>query len=254
MLGLIFGPLVGSSQVFSLSGQVKEKYHQTPIPGAQICVGDQVLGISGHDGTYSVNLRDHGRIVVIYKQVGYVAQPYGLVVNGATKNNAELYKKSAEAQYWRAAAQTIKMDAAQRNNSPGVYATAWLQIDASELPPEAKAEAAKQIFNVLPAPNQAPPTLLAYKGTDASKMQDSAKFIDQALISTGKLKFVNVPAPVAADIAATQLTQFEKTKNTKVGPKFFEDFNEKFGSDASVRLKTQVKQKQAAASAETPPM
>ena len=75
MLGLTFGPLAGSCQVFSLSGQVKEKYHQTPITGAQICVGDQVLGISGHDGSYSVNLHDHGKIVVVYKQVGYVAQP-----------------------------------------------------------------------------------------------------------------------------------------------------------------------------------
>src|ERR1017187_1007745 len=188
MLGLGYGSFVGMCQVFSLSGQVKEKYHQTPITGAQICVGDQVLGISGHDGSYSVNLHDHGKIVVVYKQVGYVAQPYGLVVNGATKNDAELFKKSARAEYWTAAAQTIKMDAARRNNSPGVYAKAWLQIDASGLPPEAKAEAAKQIFNVLPVANQAPPTLLAYKETDATKVQDSTKFIDQALISTDKLK------------------------------------------------------------------
>lgn len=253
MLGLGYGSFMGMCQIFSLSGQVKEKYHQTPIEGAQICVGDQVLGISGHDGTYSVNLHNHGKIVVVYKQVGYVAQPYGLIVSGATKNDAELYKSGANADYWSDAAQIVKMDAAHKLNPMDVYTKAWLQIDSSGLSPEAKAEAAKQLFNVLPAPNQVPPTLAAYKATDTLNMQDSAKFIDQAILSTDKLKFVTVPAPVAADIAATQVTRFEKTKNAKVGPKFFEDFNEKFGDDASERLKTQVKQNEAASPATIPP-
>ena len=244
LLAILCTPIVAWSQSVSLDGIVTDKFSQSPIVGAQIIIGKRTLGISGAGGKYSVALNKHGKMSVLYRQIGYADHSDDLLISGPEKHDVELIKNTTSILYWKGAAHSVQSNALGTGRGDTAALT-WGEIDSSNLSPEAKAIAAQQLFPVFPSAAKAPETLKGYKTVDLTTIKKSSKSFDDSL--DGSLPSCDatsnppqLPANVAADVAAERVVNYEKSQNKTVPQDFYDCFLHNYGSAAGARLKHQV--------------
>jgi hypothetical protein len=225
-----------------LTGHVTDRFVGTPINGVQVVI-DQPRGVTGPDGKYLVQSLSGATVSVIYKKDGYDTKREDVPLEGVlTNHDTQLTKNTAVDAYWFGAAQKIHERNTGQAAQQQAFISAWKEIDGSTLTPGAKASAARQFYVVLPLKTDIPVSFSAYKDVDPALLPDAATGIERAVAGSEALSVspAKIPAPVAEDIAATQVTNFEKAHRKQVNAKFYADFTNLYGSDSSARLIAKV--------------
>lgn len=232
------------SQQASLTGVVKDRKDGTAINGAHILIGREIKGISGNDGRYLVQNIQLGSVTVQYSAGGYAPLTYDAVLTAGQKEHSVfLFKKDPDDAYYTVLATNTAAQARTQGDSKAqaqVFVDTWNEIDTSGLTPDVKAVAARHLSAVLPTNVAAPTSLKAYSQVDSSSIDVTAEKFRQALNGEVKMTGGTVPGNVAVDIAAKQITQYEKTSNKAVHPRFYIDFKDIYGDEAGTKLKNAV--------------
>ncbi len=181
-----------------------------------------------------------GTVTVTYSLPTYDSKTETLILTGGkTVHNVQLIKSTIEQAYWFRAVQVTQASGATPHEKQRAFLAVWKEIDQSTLEPDVKAAAARELVSALPLKKDTPATLTAYSKVDPASLHSVSNGMQEAVNTPNVLSVqsAQVPAVVAADLAAMKVAEYQITTGTKVDPKFFTDFWKTYGPEASTRLR-----------------